>query len=113
MSEAKEIANNNVNKFKNLISKEIPLIGIEPSAILSFRDEYINLVDKSLKADALKLSESVFLIDEFLANEINLKNIAPDIFTKESNSVLLHGHCHQKALSSTNYTKQTAAALDD
>ncbi len=105
LKEAKEIANTNVNLFKSLVSENIPLIGIEPSAILSFRDEYINLVDDTLKSEASELSKSVFLIDEFLANEIEAKHITSEMFTKESKQVLLHGHCHQKALSSTKYTK--------
>jgi FAD/FMN-containing dehydrogenase/Fe-S oxidoreductase len=106
LDEAKNIANANVNQFKNLVSENIPLIGIEPSAILGFRDEYLNLVDESIREEALILSKSVFLIDEFLANEINAKNITSDSFNKESKQVLLHGHCHQKALSSTMHTKK-------
>ncbi|MCB0463140.1 MAG: FAD-binding protein [Flavobacteriaceae bacterium] len=105
LKEAKEIANINVNLFKSLVSENNPLIGIEPSAILSFRDEYINLVDDTLKSEASELCKSVFLIDEFLANEIQAKHITSEMFTKESKQVLLHGHCHQKALSSTKYTK--------
>lgn len=106
LDQAKQIAIANINVFKNLVSKDTPLIGIEPSAILSFRDEYINLVDKTLKNEAIKLSKSVFLIDEFLANQIEEKHITSDGFNKESKAILLHGHCHQKALSSTNSTKK-------
>ena len=42
---AKEIANKNIDLFKNLITEQTPLIGIEPSAILTFRDEYTDLAD--------------------------------------------------------------------
>ena len=106
LKEAKAIANANVKQFKDLISDSIPLIGIEPSAILSFRDEYLNLVDESLKIDAKKLSKSVLLIDEFLANEIDANHITSEAFSKESKTILLHGHCHQKAISSTSFTKR-------
>ena len=105
LKKAKRIANTNVNLFKNLVSEDIPLIGIEPSAILSFRDEYINLVDDKFRSEASELSKFVFLIDEFLANEIEAKHITSDMFIKESKQIMLHGHCHQKALSSTKYTK--------
>ncbi|MEZ4796230.1 MAG: FAD-linked oxidase C-terminal domain-containing protein [Flavobacteriaceae bacterium] len=105
LKEAKEIATKNVTQFIELISEEVPLIGIEPSAILSFRDEYINLVDDSLREEAIKLSKSVFLIDEFLAKEIEAKHISSEMFTKEYKQIQLHGHCHQKALSQTKYTK--------
>ena len=43
---AKKMANSNVRIFKDLINEDTPLLGIEPSAILSFRDEYPKLVDK-------------------------------------------------------------------
>jgi len=106
LDEAKIIANANVKQFKNLVSADIPLIGIEPSAILSFRDEYINLVDETLRDDAKELSKSIFLIDEFLANEIEDNRITFQGFSKEPKTILLHGHCHQKALSSTSFTKK-------
>ena len=89
-----------------MVSDDIPLIGIEPSAILSFRDEYINLVDETLRQDATELSKSIFLIDEFLSNEIEANHITSQAFSKESKTILLHGHCHQKALSSTSFTKR-------
>ena len=106
LDEAKIIANANVKQFKNLVSADIPLIGIEPSAILSFRDEYINLVDETLREDAKELSKSIFLIDEFLANEIEDNRITFQGFSKESKTILFHGHCHQKALSLTSFTKR-------
>jgi FAD/FMN-containing dehydrogenase/Fe-S oxidoreductase len=106
LEEARKIATANVIQFKNLVSNEIPLIGIEPSSILSFRDEYMNLVDNSLKDEAITLSKSVFLIDEFLANQIDANHINSELFSKESKQILLHAHCHQKALSSTTYSKK-------
>jgi len=106
LNNARVLANANVELFNSLITKDVPLIGIEPSAILSFRDEYPNLVDKSLKSNALELSKHVFLIEEFLYHEITANNIKLDAFNTESKSLLLHGHCHQKALSSTDFTKK-------
>ena len=69
LNNARVLANANVELFNSLITKDVPLIGIEPSAILSFRDEYPNLVDKSLKSNALELSKHVFLIEEFLIKD--------------------------------------------
>ncbi len=77
-----------------------PLIGIEPSAILTFRDEYIDLADDENFAAAKQLAKNVFLIDEFIAAEIEKGNINKDLFTKEKRLIKLHGHCQQKALSS-------------
>ncbi len=102
---AKKIANKNIRLLKDIVSENSPLIGIEPSAILSFRDEYPELADKTLLDDAKKLAKNTFLIDEFLANEINKGNISKELFTKETKTIKLHGHCQQKAIASTNPTK--------
>lgn len=107
---AKSIATENIRIFKNRVSKEIPLIGIEPSAILGFRDEYINLVDSEIKPIAQKLSEHVYLVDEFLAHQFQEGSIQAQQFTEESRTILLHGHCHQKALSSMDYTTEILSA---
>ncbi|WP_299242314.1 FAD-binding and (Fe-S)-binding domain-containing protein [uncultured Aquimarina sp.] len=102
LKQAKALANHNVAVFGNLISDSIPLIGLEPSAILTFRDEYLRLTDD--KQEAKTLSKNVFLIDEFLKSEIELGNITSDQFTKEEKVIKLHGHCHQKALSNIQTT---------
>ena len=100
LRDAKVIANKNITLLSELINEDTPLIGIEPSAILTFRDEYIDLAeDKNYRA-AKELAKNVFLIDEFIAQEIDNGNISSDLFTKEKRLVKLHGHCQQKALSS-------------
>jgi len=96
---AKQFANNNVEIFSKLISKETPLLGIEPSCILSFRDEYPKLVDADNKLKAKRISKDCLLIDEFIASEIKLGLITSNVFSKKESTILLHGHCHQKALS--------------
>ncbi len=97
---AKKLANTNIALLSQVISADEPLIGIEPSAILTFRDEYPDLAsDENLEA-ANKLSKNVFLIDEFLANEIKKGAIRKEFFTKEPKLIKLHGHCQQKSISS-------------
>jgi len=97
---AKEIAHRNITQLQSVVSSTSPLIGIEPSAILTFRDEYIDLADDDILDAAKKLSANVFLIDEFLASEIEKGYITEDLFTKDKRTIFLHGHCQQKALSS-------------
>jgi FAD/FMN-containing dehydrogenase/Fe-S oxidoreductase len=97
---AKKIANKNIAALYPLITEESPLLGIEPSAILTFRDEYVDLADDENLEKAKTLSKNVFLIDEFIASEIAKGNISKEFFTKEKRHVKLHGHCQQKALSS-------------
>ena len=100
LREAKKIANKNIGSLSPLISDETPLIGIEPSAVLTFRDEYIDLADDDQFEAAKRLAKNVFTIEEFIAFEIAKGNIKKEQFTKEKRSIKLHGHCQQKALSS-------------
>ena len=102
LKEAKDIANKNVSIFKDLITNKTPLIGIEPSAILTFRDEYIRLADDVNSAKII--AKNTFTIEEFLKNEFEKGNIRTNQFTTEKKSIKIHGHCHQKALSSTHAT---------
>jgi Fe-S oxidoreductase len=97
---AKKIANKNISLLSPVISAETPLIGIEPSAILTFRDEYPDLATDENLTSAKSLAENVFLIDEFLANEIEKGNIKKEQFCPDKKKIILHGHCQQKALSS-------------
>jgi FAD/FMN-containing dehydrogenase/Fe-S oxidoreductase len=96
---AKTIAEKNIALLAPVITADTPLIGIEPSAILTFRDEYIDLADDQQLETARRLSRHVFLIDDFIAREIDKGNIRPDQFTREHKTIRLHGHCQQKALS--------------
>lgn len=97
---ARDLAVRNVEIFKNLVTENTLLIGIEPSAILGFRDEYPRLVPEPDKETAKTLGQNALLIDEFLAREIQQGRITAGAFTKAKKKVLLHGHCHQKSLSS-------------
>lgn len=106
LKKAKVIANYHVTLFKDLIHDEMPLIGVEPSAILSFRDEYPVLVDDHLRAAAIKLSKNTFMVDEFIASEFEKKNINNTLFTDESAFIKLHGHCHQRVLASIEPTRK-------
>lgn len=97
LRKAKSIANRNVRQLAHLITQESPLIGIEPSAIITFRDEYLELVDHELWADAKKLAKNTLLIDEFLAAEMTAGYITKEHFGRPAQRIKLHGHCYQKA----------------
>jgi FAD/FMN-containing dehydrogenase/Fe-S oxidoreductase len=97
---AKTIAEKNILLLHSVITEQTPLIGIEPSAILTFRDEYPDLASDALLEKAKALAKNVLLIDEFIAMEIEKGNITKEQFTTEKRSIKLHGHCQQKALSS-------------
>ena len=102
---AKKIAIENVNFLKDIISENSPLVGIEPSAILTFRDEYPDLVGCELKETAIELGKNALMVDEFLKREIEAGNIDREAFKTEDRNIKLHGHCQQKAVASTDPTK--------
>lgn len=98
--EAKNIAIKNVNLFKGLITEQTPLIGIEPSAILTFRDEYLELVSDELLPFAKAIAQNTYIFEEWFAKEIDNGHIDKTAFTEAYQHIKLHGHCHQKTLSS-------------
>jgi Fe-S oxidoreductase len=103
---AKEIANLNIQLFSGLVSAEQPLVGIEPSAILTFRDEYPDLATDEQLEQAKSLAKNSFYIDEFLAREIEAGKISKSSFTAQEAKVILHGHCQQKAVGSLAATQK-------
>lgn len=104
LPQAKQLANQNIGLLKNLITPATPLIGIEPSAILSFRDEYLRLSTPHNKQAAQELAPNCLMLEEFLYAEAQKGNIQPDDFTTQPRQILLHAHCHQKALASVEAT---------
>ena len=101
---ARGFAEKNVRLLSPLISEREPLIGIEPSAILGFRDEYPALVAPPLRDSARSLAPHCLLLDEFVAREADAGRIAAGLFTDRSQTIHLHGHCHQKAIASLDPT---------
>ena len=99
LDKAKKHANSNVTAFQGLIDANNVLIGIEPSALLSFRDEYPKLVDPSLREGADHVAKHTFLVEEFITREIRAGRITSDLFDETERDLLVHAHCHQKALS--------------
>lgn len=95
---AKKYAVKNVELLKDVVTSEAPLIGIEPSCILSFRDEYPDLVPAGMRETAKRLGNCSMLYDEFLMREFDAGHICSDAFRDDVCEIWLHGHCHQKAI---------------
>ncbi|MCS6833338.1 MAG: 4Fe-4S dicluster domain-containing protein, partial [Flammeovirgaceae bacterium] len=106
LKEAQSVAIRNIDLLKNIVSEQTPLVGIEPSAILTFRDEYLDLCFPHQKESAKKLAQHTLLFDEFISREIDNRNIRSQQFKSEKKIIKLHGHCHQKALASLVSTKR-------
>jgi Fe-S oxidoreductase len=101
LRKARKIAINNINVFSDLIDENLPLVGIEPSAILGFRDEYPDLVNSELREKSKEIAGNSFMIDEFIANEFRAGRIKRESFTTNNLQIILHAHCQQKAVSSS------------
>lgn len=106
LRKAKKIAQHNVWCLSSLVDEESPLIGIEPSAILTFRDEYPDLVEEEQLESAKKLASNTFIIDEFLAQEMKRGHIVKTQFNTLKKEIKLHGHCQQKAFNALGATEQ-------
>lgn len=98
---ASRFAKKNFKTFQPIVSEDTPLIGIEPSCILSFRDEYPDLVDAEDRSKAIELGRNCLLFDEFFVREMDAGRISADSFKNDYVEIWLHGHCHQKALVGT------------
>ena len=96
---AQKIAEKQVDIFSSLIHKDCPLVGLEPSAILSFKDEYPRLVPREKKEIAEKIADEVYTIESFLMMALKEGKISERDFTEEPKKVLVHVHCHQTSLS--------------
>jgi Fe-S oxidoreductase len=98
LGHARALAERNVRALQGLVSTQMPLLGIEPSSILSFRDEYPDLVSDELLDAARHLAEHCYLVEDFLAAEARAGRLSPADFDQKPRNLFLHGHCHQKAL---------------
>ncbi len=98
---ARKIAVKNIMMLRDVVSADRPLLGIEPSALLAFRDEYPEMAGRTLAEDARRLAGNAMLLEEFICREADRGKITPASFTDRPVEILLHGHCQQKAIAST------------
>jgi len=114
LRKARALAFQNIELLHDKISDETPLIGIEPSTILSFRDEYLNFtIGTGLEEAAKKLGSNALLIDEFLDKLFEAGAVEKSIFSQEKKLIKLHGHCHQKSVASVVPTKRMLSFPDN
>ncbi len=102
LDQAKQLALKNIKILKTYAEAGIPVVGLEPSAVLSFRDEYKRFLNDEVTTTAI--AKNTYLIEEFLAAEIAKGAITKTAFTKEVLTIKIHNHCHQKALSNQKVT---------
>jgi Fe-S oxidoreductase len=98
LRKAKEMIINNIEIFEPIISADRPLVGLEPSAVLGFRDEFPDLAGETYRGKALKVAENTLLLEEFLVREFAKGKITSEMFRNDIADVLVHVHCQQKAI---------------
>lgn len=106
LRKAKNIAMKNIDIFAAQVNENCPLVGIEPSAILSFRDEYLSLSNEVMLPKAKKIAQNSFLLEEFIVREFKAGKIKEDDFSNSKMFIKMHGHCHQKSLSEIKILKE-------
>jgi Fe-S oxidoreductase len=99
VDKAKAEARRSLDALMPFVNRGVPVIGLEPSCLLTLRDEFLSY---GYGEEASKLSESAFLLEEFLAKEAQDGHLTLDLKPLTVNKVLLHGHCHQKAFDAFN-----------
>ncbi len=95
LESARKNALENLSALSYFLDRGIPIIGTEPSCILTFKDEYLSLVPNNKYA--VKLAENSYVLEEFL--DLILADDNKNIAWKNSGpNVLFHSHCHHRAL---------------
>ncbi len=105
IDEARENARRNLDLLTPLIDAGVPLVGLEPSCILTMRDDYSKLLPGDERVS--KLASLTRLFEESLLELVRDGGVVPEF--APGSPVLLHGHCHQKALVGTGQTEHALA----
>ncbi|MDO9596396.1 MAG: (Fe-S)-binding protein [Azoarcus sp.] len=87
-----------------------PVIGLEPSCILSLRDDHLKL---GLGPEAEALAKQVFLFEEFIAREHDRKRLTIALKPLGQPKLLVHGHCHQKAVGAMKSLRKVLRLIPD
>lgn len=95
---AKAAARDTVETLAPFARAGIPIVGLEPSCILSLRDEYEYLLPDH--PDVAIVAEHAYTFEEFIAQLVENDELGAS-FSSAAEEILLHGHCHQKALVGT------------
>jgi Fe-S oxidoreductase len=103
VDKAKAAAQDIVAALRPFAEKGVPIVGLEPSSILSLRDEFLYLLPKGSVAQLV--ADHTYTFEEFIAKLADAGQLDLS-FTEEPRHLLLHGHCHQKALVGTEPSKR-------
>lgn len=105
LRQARAAAEYNIAQMERYVDRGWTIVGCEPSCVMTFRDDYRDLVDDPRAA---RLADGMLMIDEFLAKEQEAGRLSLPVRPTDR-AISLHGHCQQKAIAGTG---STVAALE-
>jgi FAD/FMN-containing dehydrogenase/Fe-S oxidoreductase len=94
VDEAKAEARRVIETLRPYVERGVPVVGLEPSCLLTVRDEYPAMLHDPAVA---RLADRAVLLEEFLAGEAARGELRLTLTPQPGQRALLHGHCHQKA----------------
>ena len=110
--DAKYEAERTLRGLQKWIAKGVPVIGLEPSCLLTMRDEFLSLkLDPEMRNLAVKLATQAFLLEEFIAKELDAKRFHLKLNSAGERAAWLHGHCHQKAFDAVRPIEQVLGLI--
>ncbi len=110
VDEAKTEARRMFKALRPFVERGVPIVGLEPSCLLSLRDEYLVM---GLGSEAEKLADSAVLFEEFLAAEHEAGRLALKLKPLAQKLALVHGHCHQKSFAVMPALNKTLALVPE
>ena len=107
-------ASRTISALKADIEQGAVVIGLEPSCLLTLRDEFLVLgLPEAEKVAAQKLAAHAMLLEEFLASELAAGRLNLKFKALPQKKALLHGHCHQKAFDAVRPIEQVLALIPE
>jgi Fe-S oxidoreductase len=94
VNEARDEARRVLDALAPYVARGVPIVGLEPSCLLTLRDEFRSVLPG---AETAKLAGHALLLEEFLARECDAGRLKLKLNALPQAKALLHGHCHQKA----------------
>ncbi|HCA36643.1 MAG TPA: FAD-binding oxidoreductase, partial [Gammaproteobacteria bacterium] len=110
LDEARVEAQRTLEALAPFVARGVPVVGLEPSCLLTLRDEYQALLPGE-QADAL--SDNAFLFEEFLLREHQAGRLPLTLKPLPQKHALVHGHCHQKAFAVMGSVRQVLELIPE
>jgi FAD/FMN-containing dehydrogenase/Fe-S oxidoreductase len=110
IDQAREEATRTIDTLAPFVAKGARIVGLEPSCLLTLRDEFFSLLPKE---KVQPIADSALLIEELLAADLKAGKISASFKSMKGRKAHVHGHCHQKSVGVMGSVEQCLAAIPD